>query len=67
MNKENSLIMEIKKLQEEIDSSNENQQKTDSLRELSLRLENLREKQTKGSIVRSQANIIDNWESFFSI
>ena len=34
----------------------------DSLREQSLRLENLREKKTKGSIVRSRANLIDNWE-----
>ena len=59
---ENSLITAIKILQEEVDSGNENQQKNDSLREQSLRLENLGEKQTKGSIVRSRANIIDDWE-----
>ena len=28
----------------------------------SLKLENLREKKTKGAIVRSRANLIDNWE-----
>ena len=59
---ENSLISNIKILQEEIDSDNEDQQKLNSLREQSLKLENLREKKTKGAIVRSRANLIDNWE-----
>ena len=57
-----SLIAEIKKLQGCIDSGNEQTTKRDSLREKSLRLEKLREKQTKGSIIRSRANIVDNWE-----
>ena len=57
-----ALISEIKELQELIDSGNEEVEKRDSLRDKSLRLENLREKSTKGSLIRSRANIIDNWE-----
>ena len=36
--------------------------KRDSLRDLTLQLENLRENKIKGSIIRSRANIVDNWE-----
>ena len=57
-----NLISEIKEIQELIDAGNEEIEKRDSLRDKSLRLENLREKSTKGSMIRSRANIIDNWE-----
>ena len=59
---ENTLTHEIKKLQESIDSGNNTTKNLNSLRELSLNLENLRERSTKGAIIRSRANIIDNWE-----
>ena len=59
---ENTLTHEIKKLQESIDSGNNTIKNLNSLRELSLNLENLRERSTKGAIIRSRANIIDNWE-----
>ena len=60
---EHNLTTSIKKLQEEIDSVHENDTiKKDSLRDLSLQLENLRENKIKGSIIRSRANIVDNWE-----
>ena len=59
---EKSLVSSIKTLQEEIDSNNDNIFKKNSLRDLSLQLENLREKKIKGSIVRSRASLIDNWE-----
>ena len=59
---ENTFSIEIKKLQESIDPGKNSERNLNSLRELSLKLENLREKSTKGSIICSQANIIDNWE-----
>ena len=59
---ETTLTSEIKKLQESIDSGNNTVNNLNSLRELSLNLENLRERTTKGAIIRSRANIIDNWE-----
>ena len=59
---ENILSTEIKNLQESIDSGKNNITNLNSLRDLSLKLENLREKTSKGAIVRSRANIIDNWE-----
>ena len=66
---EQNLTTSIKKLQEEIDSDHGNDTiKKDSLRD-SLQLENLRENKIKGSIIRSRANIVNNWEKpskFFS-
>ena len=59
---EKTLVASINTLQEEIDSDNDNTIKKNSLRDLSLQLENLREKKIKGSIVRSRASLIDNWE-----
>ena len=59
---EDTLVSSIKKLQEEIDSDNDNLIKKNSLRELSLQLENLREKKIKGCIVRSRASLTDTWE-----
>ena len=60
---EENLTTSIKKLQEEIDSDYNNSTiKKDSLRDFSLQLENLRENKIKGSIIRSRANIVDNWE-----
>ena len=59
---EDTLVSSIKKLQEEIDSDYDNLIKKNSLRELSLQLENLREKKIKGCIVRSRASLTDTWE-----
>ena len=60
---EEILTNSIKHLQEEIDSDPiKNSNKKDSLRELSLQLENLRENKIKGSIIRSRATLVDNWE-----
>ena len=59
---EDTLVSSIKSLQEELDSDNDNLVKKNSLRELSLQLENLREKKIKGCIVRSRASLTDNWE-----
>ena len=59
---EDTLVTSIKELQSEIDSDNENIDKKNSLRDLSLQLENLREKKRKGSIIRSRASLTDNWE-----
>ena len=59
---EDTLVSSIKNLQEELDSDNDNVFKRNSLRDLSLQLENFREKKIKGSIVRSRAALIDNWE-----
>ena len=59
---EDTLTSEIKSLQESIDSGNNNTNNLNSLIELSLNLENLREKSTKGTTIKSRANIIDNWE-----
>ena len=59
---EDTLVTSIKELQAEIDSDNENIVKKNSLRDLSLQLENLREKKIKGCIIRSRASLTDNWE-----
>ena len=60
---EESLIKSINLLQVDIDSDTEvNLFKINSLREQTLQLENLREKKIKGSMVRSRAALIDNWE-----
>ena len=60
---EESLTNSIKHLQEEIDSDPiNNLNKKDSLRELSLQLENLLENKINGSIIRSRAILVDNWE-----
>ena len=59
---EDTLVTSIKKLQSEIDSDNNNIDKKNSLRDLSLQLENLREKKIKGCIIRSRASLTDNWE-----
>ena len=59
---EDILISSIKNLQEEIDSDKENIFRKNSLRDLSLQLEYLREKKIKDNIVLSRANIVDNWE-----
>ena len=59
---EDTLVSSIKNLQEELDSDNDNVFKRNFLRDLSLQLENFREKKIKGSIVRSRAALIDNWE-----
>ena len=59
---EDTLVSSIKNLQEELDSDNDNIIKRNSLRDLSLQLENLREKKIKGCIVRSRASLTDNWE-----
>ena len=58
-----SLIKSISILQKDIDSDNNNNLfKINSLREQTLQLENLREKKIKGSMIRSRAALIDNWE-----
>ena len=60
---EESLIKSIHLLQVNIDSDTEfNLFKINSLRKQTLQLENLREKKIKGSMVRSRAALIDNWE-----
>ena len=59
---EDSLNTSIKTTQEKIDSGLNSIENLDSLRELSLKLENLREKRVKGSMVRSRAKLVDNWE-----
>ena len=60
---EQNLTISIKKLQEEIDSDQNNDPiKRDSLRDLTLQMENLRENRIKGSIIRFRANLIDTWE-----
>ena len=59
---EETLVTSINTLQQELDCDNDNIVKKNSLRDLSLQLENLREKKIKGSIVRSRAALIDNWE-----
>ena len=59
---EDTLVSSIKNLQEELDSDNDNIFKKNSLGDLSLQLENLREKKIKGGIVCSRAALIDNWE-----
>ena len=60
---EESLIKSISILQKDIDSNNKNNLlKINSLREQTLQLENLREKKIKGSMIRSRAALIDNWE-----
>ena len=57
------LTTSIEKLQEEIDSDNNNNNiKKDSLRDLSMQLENLRKNKIKGSIIRSRANGPEYWE-----
>ena len=59
---EETLVISIKKLQTEVDSDINNIDKKNSLRDLSLQLENLREKKIKGTIIRSRAALTDNWE-----
>ena len=59
---EETLVISIKNLQSEVDSDINNIDKKNSLRDLSLQLENLREKKIKGTIIRSRASLTDNWE-----
>ena len=59
---ERKLISDIDRLNKEIDSGNNLEALKDSLRARTLEFENLREKKIKGSIVRSRANLVGNWE-----
>ena len=59
---ERKLIKDIEKLNKVIDSGINNNTLKDSLRARTLELENLGYKKIKGCIVRSQTNLMDNWE-----
>ena len=59
---ERKLTLDIERLNIEIDSGINLETLKDSLRACTLELENLREKKIKGSIVRSRANLVSNWE-----
>ena len=59
---ERKLMIDIERLNVEIDSGLNHETFKDSLRARTLELENLREKKIKGSIIRSRANLVGNWE-----
>ena len=51
----------------QINNGDSNTESLDSLRELTLQLENLREKRVKGSIFRSKASTTNDWEKLQGI